>query len=269
MRPLILLPARGLPPSGYPANQTTEWFIGDNRRTYNEHGGHSIYGPKDITYTFNHLGYRCAEFDQTADLRVLAIGCSYVLGTGLPARALFHERFAARLRTTARRSVIVWNLGNVGASNDYITRMLALGLRELNPDIVLVHFTHLPRREYLSASHERVNYTPMAASDDPVHSAILSHFRALGSKPDDLLNLFRNYKAIEAMLRGRIWFYSLTDPVRAESIIQQFDQERYCGELQQLDHARDHLHPGPASHEVLFESYWRRFLALGGGEINL
>ena len=48
----------------------------------------------DMTYSFNNLGYRSVPFDTPADIRVIAIGCSYVMGVGLPQSHLFHELFA-------------------------------------------------------------------------------------------------------------------------------------------------------------------------------
>ena len=113
-----------------------------------------------MSYRYNRLGDRCAEFDDTADIRLLAIGCSYVLGMGVAQDHLFHERFAARLRADLGRSVVVWNLGIAGASNECITRLLHLAIPRLDPHLVLINFTHNGRREYVSVQNRYMNFMP-------------------------------------------------------------------------------------------------------------
>ena len=46
----------------------------------------------------------------------------------------------------------------IWASNDYISRTLFLAVPFLNPDIVLVNFTHLHRREYVTAENKMIPY---------------------------------------------------------------------------------------------------------------
>src|SRR5580658_4299774 len=110
-----ILPEHGLPPTHCPAGATLEWWGGDDLKGYQERGGYPVYGEHDVIYRFNSLGYRCPEFDAQADVRVISIGCSYVMGTGVAQGHLFHERFAARLGSALSRSVVVWNLGWEGA----------------------------------------------------------------------------------------------------------------------------------------------------------
>jgi hypothetical protein len=71
-----ILPADGLPPTEYPARAVREWVAGDDLEGYRKRGGHSVYGEHDVVYRFNSLGYRCAEFESDAAVRIVAIGCS-------------------------------------------------------------------------------------------------------------------------------------------------------------------------------------------------
>ena len=128
-----------------------------------------------MSYRFNRLGYRCAEFDDTAEIRLLAIGCSYVLGLGVAQDHLFHERFAARLRADLGRSVVVWNLGVAGASNEYITRLLHLAIPRLDPHLVLINFTHNRRREYVSVQNRYMNFMPTWRPLDVITQEPYSH----------------------------------------------------------------------------------------------
>ncbi len=229
--------------SSTPADQTVEW--------------------NDITYSFNNLGYRSVPFDTRADIRIVAIGCSYVMGIGLPQSHLFHELFAEKLRSETGKTVAVLNLGAVGRSNDYIARLLHLATPILKPGIVLINFTHPVRREYVSVQNELLTYVPSFRPSNRVLRDIYEHFAGLTSPLDDDLNLFRNYKSVEALLGDSAWLFSsinATDFVRIRAHI---SLSRYVGAMPQLDKGRDGSHPGPESHKALMERYWERFVASG------
>ncbi len=260
-----LIPIADLPRTTYPANQEVKWLHETEREKYQQLGGHPTYGEDDITYRFNSHGYRCPEFDAVADVRIVAIGCSYVVGAALPQSALFPEVFAERLRAAASpKTVVVWNLGLSGASNDYISRLLYLAIPRLKPHVVLVNFTHLSRREYISVQNKYVNYNPAFAPKDKTVRDICGHFAALSSPLDDQINFFKNYKAVECLLTGCQWLYSHRNRREIEPLANHLDLSRFAGELQLLDKARDHEHPGPESHRRLAEFYWTRFNELGG-----
>jgi hypothetical protein len=262
--PHSFLPNGSLPRlSFFPQCQSVEWLENteDSREQYVKNGGHPIYGEHDIIYSFNSLGYRSIEFDTTADLRILAIGCSYVMGVGLAQRDLFHELFAERLKRETAKTVAVVNLGAPGASNDYIARVLHLAVPLLNPSIVLINFTHSGRREYVSIQSELLTYVPGYRPLNPVARDIYKHLSGLTSPLDDDLNLFRNYKSVEALLASRAWLFSSISATDFERISGHLVASRYVGAMPQLDKARDRCHPGPQSHRLLADSYWTSFVA--------
>ena len=258
-----ILPEHSLPSTGYPVSRSCEWFGGDDAVGYRLRGGHPTYGEHDIEYRFNRLGYRCADFDAAADIRILAIGCSYVLGIGVAQEHLFHERFGSRLASELSKKVVVWNLGRAGASNDYISRMLLLAVPALDPHVVLLNFTHLTRREYLSLQNRHINYNPRFDPTDDITRDIFGHFAALCSPFDDVLNLFKNYKLIELLLSGRRWLYSEIRPEDSDPIASHMQRCRLAAPFRLLDRVRDGGHPGPTNHLKVAESYWARFVELG------
>jgi hypothetical protein len=258
------LPLGELPPTGYSAHSAEEWFYGDEQERYRTQGGHPIYGEHDIVYRMNALGYRCEEFDRSADVRLVAIGCSYVLGVGVAEAHLFHQVLAARLQAATARSVVAWNLALAGASNDYIARLLCLAVPVLKPHIVLINFTHCGRREYLSVQNRYMNYVPNYTAKDEVTRSVFTHFEALTSPLDDQLNFFRNYKTVAAVLDRSAWFYSVSNPYEIQAVEQHLDRSRYVGQFRLIDKARDQRHPGPASHAALADLYWSAFEAAGG-----
>jgi hypothetical protein len=259
-----LLPASGLPASGKPASCDEYWCGLDNLDEYRKCGGHPLYSERDIVYRYNSLGYRCPEFDQQADIRIVSVGCSHTVGVGLPQTAVFHERFAERLRRESGKTVVNWNLGLSGTSCDYVARMLHLAVPRLNPDIVLILFPQLSRREYVSIQGRRMSYNPNYVATDAVTREICSHFAALSSVYDDRLNFYRNYKSIESLLTDHCWFFSLTNGDDATGIIDYVDPARYIEASRRIDRARDRSHPGPETNQAIYDAFWTRFVATGG-----
>jgi hypothetical protein len=259
-----MLPTEGLPASGYPAGAVQAWMEVDNLEGYRKRGGHPVYGEHDVVYRFNSLGYRSAEFDSDAEVRIVAIGCSYVFGLGLAQDDLFHERFAARIRADLSKSAVVWNLGKVSVSNDYVSRLLHFAVSRLDPHVVLINFTHTARREYVSVQNRDVNYIPSWSPSDDVGRDIFGHFSALSSPYDDQLNFFKNYKAVELLLAERCWLYSNFHRQEIEPVAAHMDLGRYVGSLPRVDRARDGSHPGPESHKILAGLFWDKFVEIGG-----
>lgn len=215
-----------------------------------------------VSYSFNNLGYRSVDFDTPADLRIIAIGCSYVMGVGLAQADLFHELFAEKLRRETGKTVAVLNLGAVGRSNDYIARLLHLAVPLLKPEIVLINFTHPVRREYISVQNELLTYVPSFQPGNRVVRDIYGHFAGLTSPLDDDLNLFRNYKSVEALLGDSAWLFSSITANDFDRIGAHISMNRYAGAMPQLDKGQDGSHPGPQSHKALMEKYWERYLTL-------
>jgi hypothetical protein len=198
---------------------------------------------------------------------MISIGCSNTLGVGLPQKAIFHERFAERLRKETSKTVVNWNLSMSGASNDYIRRLLYLTVPKLNPHIVLVNFTFVSRREYVSVENELVMYVPKVEPPDRVTKEIYGHIDALSSPFDDELNLIQNYKSVESLLHNRMWLYSFAfNRTFMKHVTPHTDPDRMIGHFHKFDDARDGVHPGPKSHEVMYASYWNRFTEMNGLE---
>jgi hypothetical protein len=86
--------------------------------------------PEIITYQFNGHGFRCQEFDQS--LGVIALGCSFTAGVGLPVDSVWPAIVGAKL------NLPVWNLGIGGASMDTCFRLLYHYIHQLNAEYVLL-----------------------------------------------------------------------------------------------------------------------------------
>jgi hypothetical protein len=268
-----LIPAHDLPKSGLPGNETMAWISLDTEAEYRRRGGHPLFNETSIEYRLNSYGYRCPEFTEVADIRMISVGCSYTFGEGLPQDALFHEKFAERLRRESGKTVMNWNMARCGWGNDAVERVLHLAVPVLAPHIVLVLFPEMVRREYLAPGIE-ISFVPALGRHDSAVNAVLARQGRLGhdrdallenlagisSQQDDELRFFRSYKSIEALLSNRFWLFGHTDRWRESThIFKHLAPERYAGYCSGLDLARDCQHPGPYSHAVLFERFWKAF----------
>tara|TARA_Y100000034_G_scaffold21066_1_gene24236 strand:+ start:1886 stop:2719 length:834 start_codon:yes stop_codon:yes gene_type:complete len=204
---------------------------------------------KVVEYRHNDYGYRCSSFDETADVKILTLGCSWVYGVGLNQEFLYHEIIADRIRETGR-SVINWNLALPSRSNDYIARTTHLAMDRLCPDLVLVNFTRLSRREYFTVNGECLSYHP--GSGRRLKSSLRlehKHLFELTSDKDDFKNFWLNFRSIKAVLQNVDWFWSSMD----SSLV---DDERYVGLFKRLDIARDESHPSIISNKRMADLYW-------------
>jgi hypothetical protein len=264
MRLRDLLPVSGVPRAENSVSSDSRWTCGDTREQLKKNGGHSIYDEWSITYRLNSLGYRCPEFAEQASIRMISVGCSHTYGVGLPQEALYHELFAARLRSELQTSVVNWNLGSGAVSNNYIARTLHLAMPELKPDLVLVFFTYLSRREYISATGDAIKYRPSLSPNTMVLTEICGHLSSLGNPYDDQLSFFRDYKSVEALLAGTCWAFGICDATEVQDLGPRLDAPHGFKHYQRLDKARDHQHLGPATHEQLCDHFWNCFVQSGG-----
>lgn len=109
-------------------------------------------------YDFNSLGFRGADYDPGASLRVFVCGCSYTFGMGVRADrtwpVVFTRLAAAALGTPIEQS-LVQNFSQVGASNNYVTRTLVKQCHLAPPTLAIAAFTHTSRTEYLDGQEIR------------------------------------------------------------------------------------------------------------------
>jgi hypothetical protein len=238
-------------------------FFGNDSEENCLRNPHQRYGKDSITYEFNKQGFRCGEFDEEADVRVIVIGCSVAFGSGLPRQDTFGEQFAERLRAWSGLRVNVWNLSMCGESNDYIFRVLSQIKPLLQPaDIVLVLFTYLCRREYMAVDGTRVPFIGGRVQPNiPVPEMVFDCLSGLSSDHDNHLNFYRNFVGVRELLRDTRWLFSMCDTLPRVRALVQADPH-YVGPIEWKDKARDHGHPGYLTHRTLCDKFWADFLEM-------
>lgn len=123
------------------ANQQHDWWSPDTESRYAEliaepefkqyFEARQWHKPGVINYAFNSEGFRSPEFEHSDNL-ILALGCSYTMGIGLPESDTWPYILAQRL------GMQYANLGWGGASGDYCYRMAEYWIPQLRPRLVVL-----------------------------------------------------------------------------------------------------------------------------------
>lgn len=140
------------------------------------------------TYTYNEIGYRGDSTNTEIDL--LTIGCSHTEGIGVNDNETWSYYLAQLLGYTHI------NLGYTGRSNDYISRVLSLYIRQFKPKQVAVMYTYPSRREYWTEYGPQ----PFGANswgyfdDNPEEYIALSR---LSNEYEDKQNFIKNHLLVQ------------------------------------------------------------------------
>ena len=229
------------------AGQTLDWMPTDtperfaelmqdpeHRRYFEELGWHE---PGAITYEFNSHGFRCDEF--TDEPCLIALGCSYTMGIGLPRQVLWPELVAQDL------GLRVANLAWGGYSADSCFRLAEYWVPRLKPELVVLMAPNMARFELLLdheqlLPHQHRNQLfevimPASESNLFADHSFLRHW--WGNPENHRLNNLRNCMALQR----------LCDELDVPCVIDNADHHMWWSR-EELGYARDFLHGGPPAH---------------------
>lgn len=253
-----------LPELSEQANTITKWFRGDNEEAYNrnvQNGEFIPYGPNDVTYDFNSLGFRCPEFDVPVERPKMAFyGCSIMQGYGLP-----EQESIPSVVTDLQREYVPYNLGIAGASNDLIARSITSTIPLLNPDFVVILWTYHTRREIYSEDGTAIQWLRNWEKQTVrVEAEATSHMHAqnqLSHFVSNINNQILNMTLVDLFLKNRnipyVWamvntYWLTEEPVREKLVDFQYNFTGMMGinDLQ-CDVSRDLMHPGKRTVEKM------------------
>lgn len=223
--------------------------------------------PKDwtkdsISYHFNDYGYRSDEFIKNAkNYSILSIGCSTSFGFALPYEMSWPSLCCNSIEDIVQKPVKNFNLSYPGKSNDYISRVLFNAVEILNPDLILIQFTRISRREYINDNGEIVHYLPTRGKQGLTDNEYKS-FVTLSNDYSDFYNFSKNYFFIEQFLNSLKINYLFCDwplPYQfkelSRSKMNYTESKQYVGHIEHLDFARDQAHIGVKSHKTLSQKF--------------
>lgn len=225
---------------------------------YTQKSRQQDYPVKEITYQFNSCGYRCQEFANRSRINVISIGCSETFGVGVRQEERFSNIFCKGIEEATGETVSDFNIGIGAKSNDWIARTLDDSLPSLKPDVVLVCFTYINRREYTDITGFTYDFLPgVPIREVPPHMRdVWSRLAWLASPSEDTINLWKNYNLCQrsCLKAGVKLISSWTDD--ASDII----TDDAVGSFVRLDTTSDRIHRGPISHAALGKLMLRSYL---------
>ena len=238
----------------YWRNRTDDWWPTDTNECFQEsmqtHKSKEYLQSKGwdqpgaITYKFNSNAFRSEEFDPAAD-NLVALGCSFTMGVGLPIQSVWPSLLGHAL------NLHVCNLGWGGFAADSCFRMAEYWIPYLNPKLVVFLAPPRGRLEIIVDENtgNTVRLMPSTFEHHPHLSEFIKHW--FSQDENSRLNNKKNQLAVEAIC------HQLGIPI----LCYESDQEM-CGSIR-LDVARDLRHAGPDTHkkftEKIINDYTKKF----------
>ena len=228
------------------AGQTLDWLPTDTKESYErmiQDPVHREYfakkgwdQPGAITYRINSNGFRSKEFESSNCL--VALGCSYSMGMGLPEAAIWPTLVANSL------NLDVYNLSWPGASADTCFMLAQYWIPVLQPALVVFA---APPQHRLDLLDEQTHTTYMPGQDLSQNEFIQKWFTVDRNAE---LNNKRNKYAIEGLCAEH------NVPCMTYNAHEYFARSR-----EEVEYARDYLHAGPRGHKIFTERIlddWRK-----------
>jgi hypothetical protein len=244
-----------LPPAHFGqelANQLVEWLPTDTKENYEkliQDPKHLKYftelgwdQPNAITYQFNSYGFRADEFD--GGPYMVALGCSYSVGIGLPDHVTWARQTATALDMKCA------NLSWGGYSADSCYRLAEYWIPKLKPKYVCMLVPPLHRVEILLDTEALL--TPQFPVEVFMPQSPSSLFN-----PDDqyLKHWFLNDE--NAMINQRknvLAIRQLCADLDIPCTIYRAE-DHMSWSREKIGYARDHMHGGPQIHNLLSKKF--------------
>jgi hypothetical protein len=198
---------------------------------------------KSCTYTYNDLGYRGDSMHKKG-FRIMSIGCSLTEGVGINDDETWPNQFTKMIPNG-----VDLNFGCGGRSNDYISRCLLSYYDLIKPNLVLIMYTSLERREVWTKSDGVKPFMPpcwgyLRDSDEGRNTC--NNLIDLQNDDSDFINWYKNHLLIKLFLDSKkcnwIWNGSF-------GVYKEFKEyNRFDGDYMSdsfIDLASDESHPGP------------------------
>jgi len=130
-----------------------------------------------VKYRFNSLGFRGEDYNEDAKFHIFVCGPSEAFGLGLNEEETWWHQFRlqyAHNRGVGPSEVNILNFSQIGASMDYVARVIVSQCQRVKPDLVLGALSPSSRTEYFTDETERY-FTEKAVTFNPSMYNLLSH----------------------------------------------------------------------------------------------
>ena len=201
-------------------------------------------------YTYNELGFRADSIHKNG-IKIMTIGCSNTEGVGVSD----NDTWPALLCSMIPNSVNV-NLGHGARSNDYICRTLLTFYDFFNPDLVIILYTNLHRKEIYTEENSVEGFIPTHANgyfrDTTDGIRKQSMLFKLQNDNEDYINWYKNHQLIKLFLESKKcnWIWDGNKRIRKYYTDDNMFHKDYCNMTDKtknglIDMGTDNTHPGP------------------------
>jgi len=234
------------------AGQTFDWMPTDTKENFQtliQDPKHLEYfkqkgwdDPSAIQYRINRQGFRCEELDP-AKPSLLALGCSYTVGIGLPEDDIWPTLVANDL------DLACYNLAWGGTSADTCFMLARFWIPELRPKLVVMAAPPIHRFDlFLTKPNMKCQtYMPGTQQNNDSDFFVKTWF---SDDQNAIVNNEKNKLAVQAIC------YNLGIPCLTYNAHEYFARSR-----EEVEYARDYMHAGPRGHKMFAERIlddWRK-----------
>jgi hypothetical protein len=235
-------------PGKQQAGQSLQWLPTDSKENYEkliQDPVHQEYfarmgwdQPGAITYNINSDGFRSSEFDTLGDC-MIALGCSYTVGIGLPINAVWPTLVGQQL------NLAVANLAWGGNSADTCFRLAEYWIPVLKPKLVTMLAPPPARLELLvdqsvTAGSMPVEVFSPGSQREHYTDVFLKHWFLI--EENHRINQVKNCLAIKHLCQEH------NIPCVIEHATDYMNSSR-----EEIGYARDYMHGGPIAHKRIAE----------------
>jgi lysophospholipase L1-like esterase len=192
-------------------------------------------------YSYNELGFRGDSINKDG-FKIMFLGCSMVEGVGVNDNDTWTYKFSKLTNG------VNFNFGVSGRSNDYISRCLLSYYDEIKPDLVIIMYSFLHRREVYTENNQIEPFmagNPWGYLEENKEGKIIyNNLTEIQNRNEDIINWYKNHLIITQFLKlnncNYIWNGSLDVPKEYT------DEYRFDGDFINFsDRGVDGGHPGP------------------------
>ncbi len=232
--------------------------------------------PKSVAgewqHVFNPLGYRGDIYDPDADFTLAVIGCSLTIGVGVHWEQTWGVRLKEKIHQHLNNGkTTCLNFSQSGGSNDYIARTAVRQFSAKKPDLAVIHFTRMMRRELLQGE-SILTFSSWTVKEDPLLESLLDCY----TNEEAAANLIKNLLLVSNFCSSRdipLLFAVSELRLIADTIVPStpalvdlwnaVDSSKLLRcTLNFEDVGRDNSHPGPHSHEKFAEKVFQAALPI-------
>jgi hypothetical protein len=224
---------------------TYKFHLSDRvNKTYNTSGSDNT---GLCTYSYNEFGFR-ADSIHKEGFKVLSLGCSHTEGVGVNYEDTWPKQFCNLIENSVN-----FNFGVGGRSSDFIVRCLISYYDILKPDLVLIQYPDISRKEIYTPNGGVEPFMPQTSWGYLLETndgkSIQKNMIELQNNSSDYINWYKNHMLIKLFLESKkcnwVWngCYAISTDYQEDN---RFDGD-FCFIV---DKAVDGGHAGPKHNSI-------------------